>query len=87
MSIDWLGSIKISLMIFIWKLIRELNSVRICTDINFLLLGVNFCFVASDFILLVVTSDLSNSCFEMNFHVLVLLFWRVIWAVRIRVIH
>ena len=53
-------------MIFILKLIKELYSVRIRTDINFLLFRVNFFFVVSDFILLVVSSDLSNSCFEMK---------------------
>ena len=63
LSIDCLGSIKISLMIFLLKLIREFYGVRIRTDINFLLFRVSF-FVVSDFILLVVSSDLSNFCFE-----------------------
>ena len=56
-------------MIFILKLIRQLYSVRIRTDINFLLFCVYF-FVVRDFILLVVSSDFFSSCFEMNFFTL-----------------
>ena len=64
-------------MVFMLKLIRELYSVRIPTDINFLLFRVNF--FVHDFILLVVSSDLSNfflkcRCSLCHFHVLVSLF-------------
>ena len=55
LSLDWLGSIKISLVTFILKIFRELYSFRFRADINFLRFCVNL-FV--DFH--------SNACFEMK---------------------
>ena len=63
LSIGCLGTIKISLKIIILKLVRELYNVRIHTDIIFLLIRVKCFLLVSDFIFLVVSNDLSYSCF------------------------